>query len=379
MHQRWIIGTVISVAILGLLLWLLWPRVTQAPITTSPQPSSIAEPSLVADSTVVPVVAATRYLRAADIPAVDEAFVFGATIPSDWEAAAIAGSAAIVLYNGDAQGETALDQAQIFIRSFSANNFLTLSTVDIFARQDLEVSGRPAVRYDIAKKESVASFSAQPVWRNQRHIVTDVRVADTNPSIFYVIAKRPSLDEAIYQEFLASFEVIAREDTVNLLQPVAQFQERITKKPFGIHITPATSPVTPERFSGYHTGVDVEYGDITADVPVSSIANGTVLEVRTVDGYGGLVAVQYMINNQEIIGIYGHLRPSSLPEVDATIKAGEKLAVLGTGGTDETDGERKHLHFALVKGTAVDLRGYVPNAADLTAWIDPTTLKLVPS
>jgi hypothetical protein len=33
----------------------------------------------------------------------------------------------------------------------------------------------------------------------------------------------------------------------------------LQKKPFGIYITPENSPVQPENFTGYHTGIDVEY------------------------------------------------------------------------------------------------------------------------
>ena len=39
-------------------------------------------------------------------------------------------------------------------------------------------------------------------------------------------------------------------------EPIGQTEERITKKPFGIKISPENSPISPERFSGYHTGID---------------------------------------------------------------------------------------------------------------------------
>src|SRR5579871_4518385 len=53
-----------------------------------------------------------------------------------------------------------------------------------------------------------------------------------------------------------------------MVEPAKDFLQRVTKKPFGIYVTPTDSPVQPERFTGYHTGADGEYGDITADVPV---------------------------------------------------------------------------------------------------------------
>ena len=46
---------------------------------------------------------------------------------------------------------------------------------------------------------------------------------------------------------------------------------RITKKPFGIFITTQNSPVQPERFSGYHTGVDVEYKDAEGRIVGDSV------------------------------------------------------------------------------------------------------------
>jgi len=51
-------------------------------------------------------------------------------------------------------------------------------------------------------------------------------------------------------------------DEAHLVLPVNQFFARITKKPFGVYITPETSPVQPEKFTGYHTGVDVEFVDL---------------------------------------------------------------------------------------------------------------------
>ncbi|PIX12305.1 hypothetical protein COZ73_00470 [Candidatus Falkowbacteria bacterium CG_4_8_14_3_um_filter_36_11] len=88
--------------------------------------------------------------------------------------------------------------------------------------------------------------------------------------------------------------------------PVAEFKSRITKKPFGIYITPKTSPVQPERFQGYHIGVDVEYGDATGTVPVMAIADGQVVFSGWVSGYGGIVIIKHLINNQNYLVLYRH-------------------------------------------------------------------------
>jgi murein DD-endopeptidase MepM/ murein hydrolase activator NlpD len=52
------------------------------------------------------------------------------------------------------------------------------------------------------------------------------------------------------------------------------------------------------------------------------------------------------------------------------ITAGSQLGVLGTGYSQETDGERKHLHLGIHKGTAVSILGYVQNKAELGNWLD---------
>jgi len=160
----------------------------------------------------------------------------------------------------------------------------------------------------------------------------------------------------------------------SLAFPIAEFSTRITKKPFGIYITPENSPVSPERFSGYHTGVDVEYEDVTADVPVYAIADGTVVESRFVSGYGGTFIIEAEYDGIPHTFLYGHIRPSSLPSVGKIVKKGEQLAVLGTGKSYETDGERKHLHFAVTANNQIDLRGYVQNKTDLDLWLNPQDL-----
>lgn len=155
--------------------------------------------------------------------------------------------------------------------------------------------------------------------------------------------------------------------------PIAEMEERVTKKPFGVFITPETSPVQPERFRGYHTGIDVEYGDVADDVPVSAIADGTVLTNRTASGYGGVVVIRHAIGNETLLALYGHLDPQTLPPQGKVVARGESIGLLGERGTSETDGERKHLHFAILKDGAVDLRGYVQNQEELTRWENPLT------
>jgi murein DD-endopeptidase MepM/ murein hydrolase activator NlpD len=155
-----------------------------------------------------------------------------------------------------------------------------------------------------------------------------------------------------------------------LSEPIFEFKQRVTKKFFGIYITPQNSPIKSEKFTGFHTAVDVEYEDTTDDIPVYSINNGQIIYSGKVNGYGGFIAIQY----SEYIGIYGHLRPNSLLPNNSIVKKGDTIGVLGTGYTSETDDERKHLHFAILKGSKLDFRGYVESKSELSLWLNPLDL-----
>jgi murein DD-endopeptidase MepM/ murein hydrolase activator NlpD len=159
----------------------------------------------------------------------------------------------------------------------------------------------------------------------------------------------------------------------SVVQPTDGFLARVTKKPFGIYLTPQNSPVQPERFTGYHTGTDAEYGDIAADVPVNSIADGTVTLAQWVSGYGGVEVIRTDLPIGQKLVLYGHLRPSSLLAVGTQVTKGQQIAVLGTAYSNETDGERRHLHLAVLVG-GLDLRGYVQSKSELSGWVDPVTL-----
>jgi murein DD-endopeptidase MepM/ murein hydrolase activator NlpD len=154
----------------------------------------------------------------------------------------------------------------------------------------------------------------------------------------------------------------------------AQSTERVTKKPFGIRINPETSPVQPERFQGYHTGTDFEtfLDEATIDVPVHAICDGPLIMKRLATGYGGVAVQGCMLDNQAVTVVYGHLRLSSIGvDIGTTLKRSDMLGMLGTGYTEETSGERKHLHLGIHKGEAVNILGYVASKQELNQWIDP--------
>ncbi len=157
------------------------------------------------------------------------------------------------------------------------------------------------------------------------------------------------------------------------VMPISDAKDRITKKHFGIKVSPGNSPVSPERFTGIHTGVDFETfpSEQDTDVPVVAICPGKLLVAEFGSGYGGMMVESCTLNGSPITVVYGHVRLSSIKaKVGDTISAGEFLANLGTGYSKETDGERKHLHLGIHKGASVNTKGYVANYSDLSGWID---------
>lgn len=126
---------------------------------------------------------------------------------------------------------------------------------------------------------------------------------------------------------------------------------------------------------GYHTGVDFETtaDEQNIDVPIYAACDGKLLLKKYASGYGGVAVQSCTIDNNPVTIIYGHIRLSSVAaKAGDNLKAGNKLGVLGTGYSGETDGERKHLHFGIHKGQAINILGYVQKQTDLSGWLDAT-------
>jgi len=163
------------------------------------------------------------------------------------------------------------------------------------------------------------------------------------------------------------------QQTPGISLPLTDAMARITKKPFGIYVSPQNSPVQPEHFTGYHTGTDFEIfpDELNKDVPVSAICTGKIEVKRTAQGYGGVLAQICSLDNQPVTVVYGHLKLTSISQnVDDTLPAGKSFALLGDAYSTETGGERKHLHLGIKKGTSVDLLGYVQKQSELSGWMD---------
>jgi murein DD-endopeptidase MepM/ murein hydrolase activator NlpD len=160
---------------------------------------------------------------------------------------------------------------------------------------------------------------------------------------------------------------------VKLSMPIANALSRITKKPFGIYITPQNSPVSPEKFKGYHTGTDFETTaeEQDTDVKISAACDGKLLLKKYATGYGGVMVQSCVIDGENVTVLYGHLKLESIPlKVGDAIVAGQNIGILGKGYSTETNGERKHLHFAIHKGGGVVLLGYAQNKSNLSNWLN---------
>jgi len=171
-----------------------------------------------------------------------------------------------------------------------------------------------------------------------------------------------------------SSPVSATNPVPQLHEPISGGLSRVTKKPFGLFVSPGHSPVSPEKFIGFHTGIDFETTpqEQNSDVPIYAACAGKLLLKKYVSGYGGVAVQACKLDNADVTIIYGHLRLSSIiPNVGDTLSPGQQIAVLGLGYSSETDGERKHLHFGIHISTAINILGYVQKQSELSGWLNP--------
>lgn len=160
----------------------------------------------------------------------------------------------------------------------------------------------------------------------------------------------------------------------SFISPLPRSRDRITKKSFGLYVSPKNSPVTPEKFQGYHTGVDFEVFENEQETPISvtAVCSGESLQKGFISGYGGVAIQSCDLKGEPITVLYGHLKVDSLTKNPGDqVTLGDSLGVLGKGYSSETDGERKHLHLGFHWGTEINFRGYVTSPEELKNWIDP--------
>ena len=116
--------------------------------------------------------------------------------------------------------------------------------------------------------------------------------------------------------------------------PLENYWQRQTLKPFAKLVDPDfyidRERLFPNRFYGYHAGVDLEVlpGEDEMALPVYAVGSGVVDFVGPVSGYGGVI-LQYL-DASKITALYGHVKIAGLkPRSGTRVTAGEKLTVLG--------------------------------------------------
>lgn len=218
--------------------------------------------------------------------------------------------------------------------------------------------------------------------------ISDVIVEDAQPNLLPISQFQASAHNNFLRFFGPASPAGGGEKAqidFGLVEPVAGFKKNITKKPFGIFITPENSPVENDKFNGYHTGVDSEFTDSPAlsagrqeEIPILAIADGTIIVRTWSSGYGGVVVIKHIIEGVPLFALYGHLDPASfLPPGTTQVKAGDQIGVLGDDHSEETDGARKHLHFSIFQDRGdkqIDFRGYVKTKEELSGWLNPLDL-----
>lgn len=159
--------------------------------------------------------------------------------------------------------------------------------------------------------------------------------------------------------------------------PIDKYSARLNYRFYSTQVTGDEPKNLPcgFPFNGLHTGADLEAleNESSPDIGVYAITEGKVLQIGEVNGYGGLIVISHRINNADFTAYYGHIRLKSVMlKKGDSVRAGQKIAYLGSGCSKETDNERQHLHFGIHSGKSIDQRGYVSTPQELRDWIDPS-------
>lgn len=162
----------------------------------------------------------------------------------------------------------------------------------------------------------------------------------------------------------------------NYFYPISDYPARLYQRSYGQYFKTSDTVDAPcgKPFQGFHTGDDLETTatEKNIDVPIVAVAKGVILQAGFVDGYGGLIVESASLSGDPVTIYYGHMALTSVKfKAGDEVNAGETLGNLGAACSSETDDARKHLHFAIKKGTGIDVRGYVPTKDILSNWLNP--------
>jgi len=178
---------------------------------------------------------------------------------------------------------------------------------------------------------------------------------------------------------LASFFASHNPGESLFASPLPKTHLRQTPLHFGVYVTPEPeqNPIDPpERFIGYHAGVDFEIFDseLKEEVPVSAICTGEIIYSDYMSGYGGLIAQQCYVSDVPLLILYGHLSQKSLPRVGSNVLLGERIGTLAPAYSSDSGHTRKHLHLGIYGGWDLKVYGYVSERRQLVEYVDPLLL-----
>lgn len=190
----------------------------------------------------------------------------------------------------------------------------------------------------------------------------------------------PAMDQSLAQEPVETPLDMSKDASVvqteRFKAPLPDYPLRVTKKTFGTYVEPGNSPVSPEKFTGFHSAIDLETfeNEQNTEVPFTAICDGKLSLKRMAQGYGGVVAQHCTLNGSPVLVVYGHISLRSVPfSIGDEIKTGERIGILGEVGLD-TDNERKHLHLGIRQGNDLVISGYVRSQSSLSDFINPRTV-----
>jgi len=204
-------------------------------------------------------------------------------------------------------------------------------------------------------------------------IIILILIIGVTALVTYLYPKEPNKNQPANLPKNSNREGPAPEVKKVISLPIEGAGARITKKSFGIYITPQTSPVQPEKFTGYHTGTDFEItpAETSKEIPIYAICDGAIRQKQVVSGYGGVIIQDCSMEGQVVTVLYGHINiTASSVQISQQVVGGTLIATLADDKSYYSGGERKHLHLGIHKGAQVDYRGYVSSGADLSAWLD---------
>lgn len=179
--------------------------------------------------------------------------------------------------------------------------------------------------------------------------------------------------------FFIFFASSSKASAASWYYPMTNVQSRATLKGFGVLANDAfyaahDPSLFPTKFYGYHAGQDLE--TFTSErpnnisVPFYAVADGTITYIGTLSGYGGVMLEK--LSDGQHTALYGHIKLPSNLNVGDQVTAGQLISYLGNNFSNETSGERKHLHFAIHIGTDLYFHGHEPSTQVLNfEWENP--------